>query len=60
MFFFGVDGEKATERSPSDNLSGWIITQTKGFTRKGIGKISRSVRACIYLFLLLMSRQDQV
>ena len=48
MFFLG-DGEKATERCPSDNLTGWIITQPKGFTRKGIRKISRSVRAYIYL-----------
>ena len=29
----------------------WIITQSKGFTRKGIEKISRSVRAYVYLVL---------
>ena len=40
---------KATERSPPDNLTQWIITQSEGFTRKGIEKISRSVRAYVYL-----------
>ena len=44
-----VHGIKATERSPSDNLSRWIITRFKGFTRKGIEQISRSVRAYAYL-----------
>ena len=50
---FSVYGRnvKATERSPSDDLTGWIITQSKGFTRKGIGQISRSVRAYVYLVL---------
>ena len=48
MAFLG-DGEKATERSPRDNLTRWIITQLKGVTGKGIGKISRSVRAYVYL-----------
>ena len=42
---------KATEKSPPDNLTRWIITQSKDFTKKGIGKISRSVRAYIYLVL---------
>ena len=42
---------KATKRSPPDNLRRWIITQSKGFTRKGIEKISRSVRAYVYLVL---------
>ena len=42
---------KTTERSPPDNLTEWIITQSKGFTRKGIEKISRSVRAYVYLVL---------
>ena len=37
---------KATERSPPGNL-----TQSKGFTRKGIEKISRFVRAYVYLVL---------
>ena len=50
---FAVFGHnvKATERSPSEDLTRWIITQSKGFTRKGIEKISRSVRAYAYLVL---------
>ena len=44
-------GVKATERSPPDNLIRWIITQSKGFTRKGIEQISRSVMADAYLLL---------
>ena len=36
---------KATKRSLPDNLTRWIITQSKGFTRKGIEKNNRSVRA---------------
>ena len=28
-----------------------MITQSKGFTRKGVEEISRSVRAYVYLFL---------
>ena len=42
---------KATERSPPDNPTQWIITQSKGFKRKGIEQISRSVRAYAYLVL---------
>ena len=42
---------KATKTSPPDNLTQWIITQSKGFTRKGIEKISRSVMVYIYLVL---------
>ena len=42
---------KATKRSPPDNLTQWIITEAKGFTKKGIEKISRSVRAYFYLVL---------
>ena len=42
---------KATERSPPDNLTRWIITQPIGFTRKGIEQISRFVRAYAYLVL---------
>ena len=42
---------KTRERSPPDNLTRWIITQSKGFTKKGIEKISRSVRAYVYLVL---------
>ena len=43
---------KATKRSPPDNLTRWAMTQSKGFTRKGIEKISRSVRAYIYSVLI--------
>ena len=42
---------KTTERSPPDNHAGWIITQSKGFTKNGIEKISRSVMAYVYLVL---------
>ena len=42
---------KTAERSPPDNHTRWIITQSKGFTRNGIEKISRSVRAYVYLVL---------
>ena len=42
---------KATERSPPDNLTRWITTQSKGFTTKGIEKISRSVMVYVYLVL---------
>ena len=50
---YGIFGHevKATESFPPDNLARWIITRSKGFTRKGIEKISRSVRAYIYLVL---------
>ena len=47
-------GVKATDRSPPDNLTRWIITQSKGFTRKGIEKISRSVK--VYLYLVFTSQ----
>ena len=33
---------KATERSPPGNLTRWIITQSKGFTKKGTEKIAGS------------------
>ena len=42
---------KATKTSPPDNLTRSIITQSKGFTKKGIEKISRSVGAWVYLVL---------
>ena len=42
---------KATERYPPDNLTRWIITYSKGFTKKGIEKISRSLRVYVYLVL---------
>ena len=41
----------ATGGSRPDSLTRWIITQSKAFTRKGIEKISRSVRAYVYLVL---------
>ena len=42
---------KATQRSPPDNLTRWIVKQSKGFIRKGIEQTSRSVRAHAYLVL---------
>ena len=39
----------ATERSPPDNLKRLIITESKGFTRKSIEKVSRSVMAHVYI-----------
>ena len=42
---------KTTERSPPGNLTRWIMTQSKGFTKKGTEKISRSVMAYVYLVL---------
>ena len=55
MAGYGIFGHKvrAIKRSPPDNLMRWIITRSKSFTRKGIEKISRSVRA--YVFLVLAS-----
>ena len=43
--YYGIFGHevKAAERSPPDNFTRWIITRSKGFTRNGIEKISRSV-----------------
>ena len=50
---YGIFGQevKAPERSPPYNLTRWIIAQSKSFTKKGIEKISRSVRAYVYLVL---------
>ena len=50
---YGIYGHevKARNRSPRDNLTRWIISQPKGFTRKDIEKIGRSVRAYVYLVL---------
>ena len=42
---------KATNRSPPDDFGRWIISRSKGLTRKGIEKIGRSVRAYAYLVL---------
>ena len=51
MAEYGIfgDGGKALQSSPPENLTGWIITQSKSFTRKDFGKVSRSVRAYVYL-----------
>ena len=43
--------KKATERSPSDNLTRWIITRSKDFTIRGIEQISRSAKTYVYLVL---------
>ena len=50
---YGVFGHevKATKRSPPDNFMRWVMTQSKGFTRKGIEKSSRSMRAYVHLVL---------
>ena len=45
---------KAAEKSLSDNLTRWIITQSKGFTKNGTEKISRST--LVYVFLVLSSQ----
>ena len=50
LCYFGHE-VKATERSPPGNLKQWIMPQSKGFTKRGIEKISRSVRAYVYLVL---------
>ena len=54
------DGRKATQRSPPDKPRRWIISQSKSFTRDGIGKARRCVKAFVYLFLLLKFKQDRV
>ena len=51
VIVFLVMKKNATKRSPPDNLMRWIITQPEGFTRKGIEKIIRSMRAYAYLVL---------
>ena len=50
---YGIYGHqvKAMKRSPPDNVTQWIITQSNGFTRKDIEKIDRSVRAYVYVVL---------
>ena len=42
---------KATKRSPPDDLGKWVITRSRDLMRKGNEKISRSVRAYVYLVL---------
>ena len=44
-------GSKATKRSPPDDVGRRIITCSRGLTRKNLEKISRSVRAYVYLLL---------
>ena len=53
MTDYGIFGHeaKATERSPPDSLTRWIITRSSGVTRKDIEKISRSVRAYVCFVL---------
>ena len=43
---------KATKKSLPDDVGRWIISRSKGLTRKGFEKISRSVRAYSYLLLI--------
>ena len=45
------DGGKATQRSLPDNLTQRIISKSRDFTGKGIGKVSRSVQAYVYSVL---------
>ena len=40
-----ITESKATKRSTPDDVGRWVITWSRGLTRKGIEKISRSVRA---------------
>ena len=39
------DGTKATKRPLPENIAQWIINESKDFTKKEIGKVSKSVRA---------------
>ena len=50
---YGIFGHevKATEKISTRKRYTMDITQSKGFTRKGIEQISRSVRAYVYLVL---------
>ena len=43
----GSHGEKTAKRFAPNNLTRWIITQYKGFIRKGIEKVRKSVRTSI-------------
>ena len=53
---------KVTKRSPPDNLTRWIITQSKCFTIKDIEKISRPMRAyvCLVLTSQILARSSIV
>ena len=48
------DGRKAPKRSFSNNLAGWIITQSKVFSRKDIEKICKYIQ--VYVCLVLASQ----
>ena len=39
------DTTKATKRFPPDNLTLWIINQSKGFVRKGFEKVNKYVQS---------------
>ena len=56
---FGDRG-KATRRSPTGNLIRLIISQSKGFMREEVNKISNSVRAYIYLFSSYFSSSSKI
>ena len=45
------DGTKAIQRSPPGNITQWVITQSKVFTRKNIEKVRNSVRKYVYFVL---------
>ena len=53
-------GEKALKRYLPENLIQWIITWSKGLTRKGTVKITRSVRAYIYLVVTSQLQERSV
>ena len=51
-------GRKATRRSPSNKLTQSTITKSKSFSRKGIGKVGRSMREYLYLILTFKFMRD--
>ena len=48
-YAISTTGSKSTKRPPQDDVGRCIIRQSKGLTRKGIEKISKSVGAYVYL-----------
>ena len=48
---YSPPGHRPQKRSPPDDVGRWVITWSRGLTRKGIEKISRSVRVQVYLVL---------
>ena len=58
-----VDGGKATQRSPPDNVTRWIIIQSNDFMRKGTEKSNRSVQTCrsvrTYVYLGVTSQVQE-